>query len=119
MTEISPAMNALYHGGTEKGEQLLSDEPTVFEAAAFGRVDDLRRIAAADPEAAQSRAPDDFTALRRELSQQTKADALAANGALLHSLSQLLTNLIGASLTGRLLQSVWEKHGHTVQDTSS
>jgi uncharacterized protein len=63
MTEISPAMNALYHGGTEKGEQLLSDQPSVFEAAAFGRADDLRRIVAADPEAAQSRAPDDFTAL--------------------------------------------------------
>jgi hypothetical protein len=61
--------------------------------------------------------PGDFAALRRELSQQTKADATAANDALLHSLSQLLTNLIGALLTGRLLQSVWDKHGHTVQDT--
>jgi hypothetical protein len=61
--------------------------------------------------------PGDFTALRRELSQQTKAEAVAANGALLHSLSQLLNNLIGVSLTERLLQSVLEKHGHTVQDT--
>jgi hypothetical protein len=62
--------------------------------------------------------PGDFAALHRELSQRTKAEAVAANDALLHSLSQLLTNLIGASLTGRLLQSVWEKHGHTAQDTS-
>jgi ankyrin repeat protein len=63
MTEISAAMNALYHGDTEKGEQLLSDQPSIFEAAAFGRVDDLKRIVAADPQAAQSRAPDDFTPL--------------------------------------------------------
>jgi hypothetical protein len=62
--------------------------------------------------------PGDFSALRRELSQQAKADPVAANGALLRSFSQLLTNLIGASLTARLLQSVWEKHGHTAQDTS-
>jgi hypothetical protein len=45
MTEISAAMNALYHGDTEKGEQLLSDQPSIFEAAAFGRVDDLKAIA--------------------------------------------------------------------------
>jgi hypothetical protein len=58
----------------------------------------------------------DFNTLRRELSQQTKTDAAAANDALLQSLAQILGNLIGASLTTRLLQPVWEKHGHTKQD---
>jgi hypothetical protein len=60
--------------------------------------------------------PDEFNTLRRELSQQAKADAAAANAALLQSLSQVLGNLIGASLTGRLLQPVWEKHAHATKD---
>jgi hypothetical protein len=63
--------------------------------------------------------PDVFNTLRRELSQQTKADAVAANTALLQSLAQILGNLIGVSLTARLLQPVWEKHGHTTQDEST
>jgi hypothetical protein len=63
--------------------------------------------------------PGEFNTLRRELSQQTRADAAAANAALLQSLAQVLGNLIGASLTKRLLQPVWEKHGHTTQDRST
>jgi hypothetical protein len=55
----------------------------------------------------------DFNALRRELALQTRADAAAANAALLTSLAQVLKKLIGASLAARLLQPVWEKHGHT------
>jgi hypothetical protein len=58
----------------------------------------------------------EFNSLRQELSQQTRAEAAAANAALLHSLSQILVNLIGASLTARLLQPVFEKHGHANQD---
>jgi hypothetical protein len=53
----------------------------------------------------------EFNSLRRELSLQRQADAAAANAALLQSLAQVLGNLIGASLTTRLLQPVWEKHG--------
>ena len=63
--------------------------------------------------------PGTFNTLRRELSQQAKADAAAANTALLQSLAQILGNLIGVSLTTRLLQPVWEKHGHTTQDGST
>jgi len=55
----------------------------------------------------------DFKTLHRELAQQTRADAAAANAALLNSLAQVLEKLIGASLAARLLQPVWEKHGHT------
>jgi hypothetical protein len=58
----------------------------------------------------------EFSSLRRELSQQGRAVAVAANAALLQSLAQVLGNLIGVSLTKRLLQPVWEKHGRTTQD---
>lgn len=57
----------------------------------------------------------EFSALRQELARQTRADAAAANAALLNSLSQALGRLIGASLAARLLQPVWEKHGPTTQ----
>jgi hypothetical protein len=63
--------------------------------------------------------PGEFNSLRRELLRQTMADAAAANDALLQSLAQVLGNLIGASLTARLLQPVWEKHGHTTQGSSN
>lgn len=58
----------------------------------------------------------EFNSLRSAVLQQRHADAVAANAALLQSLAQVLGNLIGASLTKRLLQPVWEKHGHTTQD---
>jgi len=61
----------------------------------------------------------EFNSLRRELSQHGPADAAAANAALLQSLAQVLGNLIGAALTTRLLQSVFEKHGRTTQDKSA
>jgi hypothetical protein len=61
----------------------------------------------------------EFNSLRHELSQHRQADAAAANAALLQSLGQVLGNLIGAALTKRLLQSVFEKHGRTTQDQSA
>jgi hypothetical protein len=50
--------------------------------------------------------PGEFAALQRALSLQTSAHIAAANGALLQSFSDLLTSLIGVSLTERLLRSV-------------
>jgi hypothetical protein len=61
----------------------------------------------------------EFSALRRVFLQQTRADAAAANAALLNSLTQVLGKLIGASLAARLLQPVWEKHGHSTQGGST
>jgi hypothetical protein len=61
----------------------------------------------------------EFSVLRRELARQTRADASAANAALLNSLPQLLGKLIGASLAARVLQPVWEKHGRTTQGSST
>jgi hypothetical protein len=60
----------------------------------------------------------EFDTLRAELLQQTVAEAAAANDALLQTLVQVLGTLIGASLTTRLLQPVWEKHGRSTQDKS-
>ena len=62
----------------------------------------------------------EFDSLRSVVLQQKRSDAVAANAALLQSLAQVLGNLIGASLTKRLLQPVWERHGHnTTQDGST
>lgn len=64
--------------------------------------------------------PDKLAAFQTALSQQTSADAAAANGALLQTFWDLLTHLIGGPLTERLLRSVWDdlSSSHTVQDNS-
>jgi hypothetical protein len=64
---------------------------------------------------------DDFDSLRASLKQQSVANAIATNGALLQQFVDLLTTLIGASLTERLLQSILDnppRHG-AVQEPSS
>jgi ankyrin repeat protein len=63
--DLSPAMQALYEGDRARAEQLLppDDELTVFEAAAFGRVDALRAILDGDPAQANALSPDGFTPL--------------------------------------------------------
>jgi uncharacterized protein len=63
MTAHSPAMEALYHDDHSKAQQLLSDEPDLFEAAAFGKTDRLKQILVGDPASVNARASDDFTAL--------------------------------------------------------
>jgi hypothetical protein len=50
--------------------------------------------------------PGDFAALRLALAQQSAEQIAAANGALLQAFCDLLANLIGLSLTERLLRSV-------------
>lgn len=62
--------------------------------------------------------PGDFVGLRAALAQQTTAVAAAGHAALLHNFLGLLTNLIGESLTERLLRSVWVNlpGGHAAQD---
>lgn len=70
-------------------------------------------------------APSDFALLRETLAQQPDAAAAAAHAGLLRIFVDLLTNLIGASLTERLLRSVWDQpssghnlsSGTAVQDT--
>lgn len=62
----------------------------------------------------------DYTALQAALAQQTSLDAAAANGALLQAFCDLLTHLIGASLTGQLLRSAGRNasSGDAVEDTT-
>ena len=53
--------------------------------------------------------PDAVAALQAVLAQQISATAVAANLALLQNFQDLLTSLIGLSLTERLLRPVWDK----------
>jgi hypothetical protein len=69
--------------------------------------------------------PSDFPLLRETLARQSDADAAATHAGLLRIFLDLLSNLIGASLTERLLRSVWDNPsgdntlsgGAAVQDT--
>lgn len=62
----------------------------------------------------------DFSVLKITLAQQICPDAMAASAALMTSFYDLLANLIGRSLTDRLLRSVWDTptSGHPAQDIS-
>jgi ankyrin repeat protein len=62
---ISPALEALYNGDRDRAESLLvpDDELPVYEAAAFGRIERLRRLLREDAAAANSWSPDGFTPL--------------------------------------------------------
>lgn len=59
-------------------------------------------------------------ALRSVLAKQSSGEACAGSSAFLQTFYELLSNLIGPSLTERLLRSVWGPHvsGPTAQDTS-
>ena len=58
-------MQALYAGDERKARELLPPDPelSVFEAAAFGRLDRLREILDADPGQAAALSADGFTVL--------------------------------------------------------
>jgi len=63
----------------------------------------------------------DVAALTTDLALRTAAAAAAAGGQLLQTFCDLLTSLIGASLTERLLRTVWATFlsGPSVQETTS
>jgi ankyrin repeat protein len=65
MAGVSDAMQALYEGDRDRAEQLLAErgEIDVFEAAAFGRADTLRRLADSDADLVREFSVDGFTAL--------------------------------------------------------
>lgn len=64
--------------------------------------------------------PGDFASLRLALEQQAAGDAAVAHDAALQAFHDLLVNLIGASLTERLLQAAWTSPsgGHAAQAPS-
>ena len=63
--QVSPALQALYEGRVDEARRLLrpDEELGAPEAAAFGRVDGLRGVIAADPATANARSADGFTPL--------------------------------------------------------
>jgi uncharacterized protein len=64
-TTISPALQALYDGDRDRAQALLApdDELPAYEAAAFGRLERLRRLLREDPANANAWSPDGFSAL--------------------------------------------------------
>jgi ankyrin repeat protein len=62
---VSEALQALYEGDGARARELLPPdaELTIFEAAAFGRIDRLREVLATDPSQATALSDDGFTAL--------------------------------------------------------
>ena len=62
---VSPALQALYEGDRDRGEQLLAPDAELpaYEAAAFGRIERLSRLLDEDPAAANEWSPDGFTPL--------------------------------------------------------
>ena len=64
--------------------------------------------------------PHNFAALQSALCQQTSSEAAAAASSLQQHFVDLLTHLIGGSLTERLLRSVWDNTSSdgAVQETS-
>ena len=89
---MSEALRALYEGNEERARAVLpaDHELSVFEAAAFGRVERLRALLVEDPSTAQARAPDGFTALHLAVfgRQGDAARALLEQGADVEALSE-------------------------------
>lgn len=61
-SEPSRALRALYRGDQAEAFELLSDDPSLFDAAAFGLTERLSLLLR-DTDAARRRGPDGFTAL--------------------------------------------------------
>jgi ankyrin repeat protein len=82
---MSDALQALYAGDVEKARALLpaDDELSIFEAAAFGRVERLRTILAGDASQARAFSDDGFTALHLAVfaEQEEAARVLIEHGA--------------------------------------
>ena len=95
----------------------LRGSTALYERSLHLAQSDFLWLGAAHPGAAQ---PGRFEALRSVLILQTPEQAAAAQDFLLQTFINLLTDLIGASLTRRLLQAAWEppSSGHAVEDKS-
>jgi ankyrin repeat protein len=100
---LSPAMHALYRGETAEAERLLPDEPTAFEAAAFGRLDALRTILDADPAQANAWSPDGFTPLHLACTNR--------NGAMVERLLAARADASAATLNGETVLMTCSRAG--------
>jgi ankyrin repeat protein len=92
---MSEALQALYEGDVARARELLPPdrELTIFEAAAFGRVDRLRDILTAEPSQVSALSVDGFTALHLAIfsDQGEAARVLIAHGADVNQLSTSTT----------------------------
>jgi ankyrin repeat protein len=88
---LSDALEALYAGDAERARELLprDEELSVFEAAAFGRLDALRTILDDNPAQATALSADGFTALHLAVfgGQEEAARLLLKRGAEPNALS--------------------------------
>ncbi len=88
---MSEALQALYAGDAKGARDLLGPDETlsVWDAAAFGRVDRLRALVTDDPAQAHARAPDGFTPLHLAIfgGQPEAVQALLEHGADVEALS--------------------------------
>jgi ankyrin repeat protein len=88
---MSEALQALYEGDVARARELLpSDaELTIFEAAAFGRIERLRGILAAEPSRVSALSADGFTALHLAIfgDQEEATRLLIEHGADVNQLS--------------------------------
>jgi len=84
--EVSPLMDALYHGRRDAAEQLLAergaDSLTIHEAAAMGALPRLTALLEADPQSVNAWAPDGFQplGLAAFFGQPAAAELLLARG---------------------------------------
>jgi ankyrin repeat protein len=82
---MSAALTALYAGETDRARELLrpDEELSVFEAAAFGRCDRLRRLLRDDPATVNAFSDDGFTPLHLAVfgCQEEAVRVLIAHGA--------------------------------------
>jgi len=87
---MSKALEALYDGDVEGARELLpgDDALTVFEAAAFGRVERLRALLDENPSRATAFAEDGFTALHVAVfAEEEEAARLIQRGANVDAIS--------------------------------
>ena len=89
---MSEALEALYAGEEDRARELLrpDNELTIFEAAAFGRVDRLRSLVSEDPASARRISDDGFSALHLAIfgHQEEAAHVLIGAGADLDCVSR-------------------------------
>ena len=89
---MSEALQALYAGDAERGRSLLRPDPelTIFDAAAFGRIDRLRSVLGSDPAEAKRLSEDGFTALHLAVfgQQEEAVHVLIEHGADLNRVSE-------------------------------
>jgi len=107
---VSDALQALYDGEAERARTLLEpdDRLTVFDAAAFGRMERLRALLGAEPAEARAVSADGFTALHLAVfgRQEEAARALIAAGADLDAVSSASFAQVAPLGTAAFVRSV-------------